>query len=58
MSGPTPPDIYSEDSVFRKLFSETKKPKRPTQSERLAKIFSHEPSQNTSLDVADFLPSG
>jgi len=56
MSGPTPPDIYDENSVFRRLLSETKKPNRPTQRDRLERIFSQAPSQSGPLQVRDFLP--
>lgn len=52
------PDLHSEDSVFRKLFSEEPKPARaPTKAERMARIFSDAHKSEPPIDVSDFLPS-
>lgn len=50
-------DIDSEDSVFRHLFSEKKKPRKITQAERMARIFAATPSKEADINVGDFLPS-
>jgi hypothetical protein len=61
------PDIYDENSVFRKLFTEEPKFRKRTQAERMAKIFGDvgpakaPPALNAPIDdapikVSDFLP--
>ena len=51
------PDIESEDSVFRRLFSDEKKPRKVTRAERMARVFADAPSNETEINVGDFLPS-
>jgi len=50
------PNIYDEDSVFRKLFAEDKKPRPPTKAERMARIFEDVPIREPVIKVSDFLP--
>ena len=56
----TPPlslDTYDENSVFNRLFADEKKPRKPTQAERMAKIFAQAPREAETINVADFLPN-
>ena len=57
MTLPTPPDIHSEDSVFRKLFSDEKKPRKVTKAERMERVFADPISTEGPIRVCDFLPS-
>jgi hypothetical protein len=57
MTPPSSLDTYDENSVFNRLFAENKKPRKPTQAERMAKIFAQAPREPETIDVADFLPS-
>ena len=58
MNPSTVPDLHSEDSVFRKLFSEESKAVRaPTKAERMARIFGDVPADEPLIEVSDFLPS-
>ena len=57
MTLPTPPDIHSEDSVFRKLFSDEKKPRKATKPERIERVFANAASTEGPISVSDFLPS-
>ena len=57
MTLPTPPDIHSEDSVFRKLFSDEKKPRKVTKAERMKRVFADAMSTEGPIKVSDFLPS-
>jgi len=50
------PKILDENSVFTRVLSERKTPRKPTQGERLAAIFEQAPAQEDRLDVTDFLP--
>ena len=50
------PDIHSEDSVFRKLFSEEKKPRKATQAERMERVFAGAMSTEGPINISDFLP--
>ena len=56
MTPSTPPDLHSEDSVFRKLFSDEKKPRKITKSERLERVFADAVSTEGPVNVSDFLP--
>ena len=57
MENTTQPDLHSEDSVFRKLFGEEKKPQKATQAERTDRVFADTKAPEYSLKVSDFLPS-
>ena len=50
------PKIYDEDSVFNRLFSQERPPRRPTKAERMARIFADAPSNESAIKVSDFLP--
>jgi len=50
------PDIHSEDSVFRRLFSEEKKPRKVTKVERMERVFATAASTEGPIKVSDFLP--
>jgi len=55
------PDIYDEDSVFNQLFAAETKPRRPTQADRMARIFAEaleteSPTNEIDIKVSDFLP--
>ena len=56
MTLPTPPDIHSEDSVFRKLFSDEKKPRKVTKTERMERVFADAVSMEGPINISDFLP--
>lgn len=51
------PDIHSEDSVFRRLFSDETKPSKMTQTDRMADIFTDAPTREPAIKASDFLPS-
>jgi len=51
------PDIHSEDSVFRKLFSDEKKPRKVTKAERMERVFADPISTEGPIRVCNFLPS-
>ena len=51
------PDIHSEDSVFRKLFSDEKKPRKVTKAERMERVFADAVSMEGPIRVCNFLPS-
>jgi len=53
----TSPDIHSEDSVFRGLFSDVTKPKKITKAERMERVFADALSTEAPIEVHDFLPS-
>jgi len=57
MTLPTPPDIHSEDSVFRKLFSDEKKPRKVTKAERMERVYADAVSMEGPINISDFLPS-
>lgn len=57
MTLPKSPDIHSEDSVFRKLFSDEKKPRKVTKAERMERVFADAVSMEDPISVSDFLPS-
>lgn len=57
MNPSTSHDIYSEDSVFRKLFSDEKKPRKMTKTERMARVFAEAKSTEPPIKVSDFLPN-
>lgn len=48
--------LYDEDSVFNQLFTKEKKPRRPTQAERMASLFADAPTSEPPFKAADFLP--
>ena len=50
------PDIHSEDSVFRKLFSDEKKPRKVTKAERMERVFADAISTEGPIRVCNFLP--
>lgn len=50
------PKILDENSVFARVLSAEKRPRKPTQGERLAAIFADAPAQKSPIKVADFLP--
>ena len=58
MTPSTSSDIHSEDSVFRKLFTEKKHERKMTQAERMDKLFaSPAPAPiEQPIKVSDFLP--
>ena len=56
MRSMTSADIYDENSVFNKFLSDEKPVRKPTESERLAKVFADAPHAAGPIDVADFLP--
>jgi hypothetical protein len=56
MTPPSSLDTYDENSVFNRLFANEKKPRKPTQAERMAKIFAQAPREPETISVSDFLP--
>ena len=56
MTLPKSPDIHSEDSVFRKLFSNEKKPRKVTKAERMERVFADAVSMEGPINISDFLP--
>ena len=50
------PKILDENSVFKRVLSGEKRPRKPTQGERLAAIFAQTPAEEAPIEVADFLP--
>jgi len=56
MDAPTKPDIYDENSVFRKLFADESPAQKASRPNRLEKIFKEAPHQEPPIHVGDFLP--
>lgn len=56
MNTSTSPDLHSEDSVFRKLFSNEPKPRKTTKAERMERIFAGASKDKSAINVSDFLP--
>jgi len=50
------PKILDENSVFTRMFSEQKRPRKATPSERLSAIFEQPSAEEAPIKVADFLP--
>ena len=50
------PKILDENSVFTRVLSEKKTPRKPSSGERLSAIFAQAPTQESPIDVSDFLP--
>lgn len=50
------PDIYDENSVFKKLFADEKAPQKAPRPNRLKEIFKDAPNQEPPISVGDFLP--
>lgn len=50
------PDIYDENSVFKRLFADEKAQQKASRPNRLPTIFKEAPNQEPPLSVGDFLP--
>lgn len=56
MNAPTKPDIYDENSVFRKLFADETPLEHTPQVKRLERVMKDTPKTEAPIVVADFLP--
>lgn len=56
MDRPTRPEIYDENSVFRKLFADEGPAQKASRPNRLETIFKEAPHQEPAIQAGDFLP--